>query len=108
MRNQSTTQAAQGTSNWLALDKYSTDQQASFYTAVTGTLTYDIEYTYDNVFDSSITPTAFKLTGATGLTAAKDGSAMPAASQPVAAIRVNITAFTSGSVKLTLMQAGLR
>jgi hypothetical protein len=107
MHNQSTTQSALGTSNWLSLDRYITDQQASFYTVVTGSLVYDIEYTYDTVFDTSVTPVAFKLTGSTALTAAKDGSAMPAANQPIRAIRVNVTAFTSGSVKLVLSQAGL-
>lgn len=108
MRNQQTTQSAAGTSNWLVLDKYSVDQQASFWTKVTGTLTYDVEFTYDNVFDTTVTPTAFKLTPFTAQTAAANGSALPAAANPIAAIRVNVTAYTSGDVILNLLQAGLR
>lgn len=63
------------------------------------TLTFNVEYTYDNVYTVAaptwIAPTAFS-----GKSATTDG----AINQPVRAVRLNVTAFTSGSVTLTVLQ----
>ena len=66
-----------------------------------GTLTYKIQHTFDDIFDASVTPTWFDHANVTGQTANKDGNY----AFPIAAIRLTVTAYTSGSVTLTIMQA---
>ena len=67
---------------------------------VSGTATYSVEYTYDDVFDSTVTPVAFALSTVTAQTASKDG----VINQPVRAVRLNVTAGTSPVVAMTIIQ----
>lgn len=64
-----------------------------------GSLTYKVQHTLDNIYDSSITPTWFDHSSVSG-TADKDGNY----AFPVRAVRLNVTAWTSGSAKLTVLQ----
>lgn len=68
---------------------------------VSGTLTYSVQYTSDDVQDTDVTPVWFDVNGLDGLTANDDGSIQ----FPVKAVRLNVTAFTSGSATLTILQA---
>ena len=68
-------------------------------------ITYSVEYTYDDVFAANFNPTTatwFSLAGITAQTADKDGSFI----SPVTAVRLNITISTSGTVTMTIIQAG--
>lgn len=68
------------------------------------TLTYSVEYTFDDVFAPSYDPATGNWTALTGLTAqtaTKDSNI----AYPVMAIRLNVTAYTSGSVTMTAIQA---
>lgn len=66
---------------------------------VSGTVTFNIEHTYDNVLDSAVTPTWFALAADTGKTANHFREYLA----PIRGIRANITAGT-GSVTLTVLQ----
>lgn len=65
-------------------------------------LTYKVQHTFDDVFNSAITPTWFDNSTVTAQTANKDGNY----TSPVAAIRLTVTAYTSGNVTLTALQTG--
>lgn len=67
-----------------------------------GTLTYKVQHTLDDVFDPTITPTWLDHSALTGKSANADGNY----AFPVKAIRLNVTAYTSGSVTMTLVQSG--
>lgn len=65
-----------------------------------GSLTFKVQYTYDNVLDPLITATWFDHATITGKTASFDGSIL----FPVAAVRLTVTAYTSGNVTMTVLQ----
>ena len=67
------------------------------------TLTWVVETTSDNVFDSSVTPIAITALTATGL---ETGSADEVGNitYPVRAVRLRISAYTSGSATMTVIQ----
>lgn len=102
MRPQVISITGTGTTAWIPLDYKQNPFNIGLGIVVNGTITYDIEHTFDNVLDSSVTPTAFKHSTLVAQTANKDGNY----AFPVQAIRVNNTAGT-GSTTLTILQ-GLR
>lgn len=66
-----------------------------------GNLTYKVQHTFDNVLDPATgTPTWFDHASMTALSANQDGNY----AFPVAAIRLNVTGHTAGSVTMTLWQ----
>jgi len=66
----------------------------------TPNLTCKVEYTLDNIFDSTVTPTAFTHATLTGITSNTIGTI----TSPVRAIRLTVTSWTSGTVTLTALQ----
>lgn len=102
MRPQNFSLTGTGTSAWIPLDYKQSPFNVGFGVVVNGTITYDIEHTFDDVLDSSVTPTAFKHASLTAQTTNKDGNY----AFPIRAIRINNTAGT-GSTTVTLLQ-GLR
>ena len=102
MRPQIFSKSGTGTSAWIPLDYKQSPFNVGFGVVVSGTVTYDIEHTFDDVFDSTVTPTAFKHSSLTSQTTNKDGNYTAS----IRAIRVNNTAGT-GSTTVTLLQ-GLR
>ena len=104
MRPQVITKSSAGTTAWIPLDYKQNPFNVGFGVTIgAGVLTYDVEHTFDDVFDSTVTPTAFKNSTVVAQTTNKDGNY----AFPVRAVRLNITAYTSGSATLTLLQ-GLR
>lgn len=67
---------------------------------ITGTGTYKVQYTMDNVFDSTVTPTWQDHAILTGITTTSSGNF----AFPIRAIRLVGTAYTSGSCILTVLQ----
>jgi len=70
-----------------------------------GSLTYTVQHTFDNVQSPTFDPsTATWYSNATivAQTADKDGNY----AYPVTAVRLLVTAYTSGSVTMTVIQAG--
>lgn len=100
MRPISTTVSSATTSPWIKLDTYKAPFHVGFGCVVTGTATYSIEHTFDNV-DGGGTVTAFSHSTVNAVSTNKDGNY----AFPVAAVRLNVSA-TTGSVTLTLIQAG--
>jgi hypothetical protein len=102
MRPQVISLTGTGTTAWIPLDYKQNPFNVSIAAVVNGTITYDIEHTFDNVFDVAVTPVAFKHASVVAQTTNKDGNY----AFPVRAVRVNNTAGT-GSTTLTILQ-GLR
>lgn len=88
-----------GTSNWIPLDFKQSPFSVGLGCVVGGTITYDIEHTFDDVYDPAVTPVAFKHATLVAQTANKDGNY----AFPVRAVRINNTAGT-GDTTLTILQ----
>lgn len=99
MRPQVFSVTGTGTSAWIPVDYKQAPFNVSFGVVVNGTVTYDIEHTFDDVRVAGVTPTAFKHATVTAQTANKDGNY----SAPVMAVRINNTAGT-GTTTVTLLQ----
>lgn len=70
------------------------------------TLTYSVQHTFDDVFDKNFNPanaTWFTNSGLSAKTTSSDGNY----TLPVTAIRLNVSAFTSGTATMTVIQAGM-
>ena len=93
------TVSSQTTSPWIPLDDNHAAFSATVAVAVSGTLTYTVEFTLDNVQDPAVTPVAFQI-GLVGETA----SNTTFIKSPVKAIRLNVTSFTSGSATIGVRQ----
>jgi hypothetical protein len=104
MRPKKITVTGTGTSAWISVDYKQDPMNIGIgCVIVSGTATYSVEHTFDDVFDSTVSPVAFQNTGITAQTANKDGNYM----FPVRAVRLNVTAGTSPVVSMTILQ-GLR
>jgi hypothetical protein len=104
MRAKKITVTGTGTSAWIPLD----NKQAPFNVGigcviVSGTATYSVEHTFDDVFDTTVTPVAFANSTIAAVTTNKDGNY----AAPVKAIRLNVTAGVAPVVAMTVIQ-GLR
>ena len=97
--------SALGSTAWIPVDYKQNPFNLSIACVVSNTpnLTYQVEYTLDDIFDSAITPTAFVHNTITGKTS--DFSATQ--TQPVRAIRLTTTAYTSGTVTMTALQGAV-
>lgn len=100
------TRTAAGVTPPIPLDHYRQPFNVGIGVSVTGTLTFDVEHTFDDVYAAGFNPataTWYKNTTLTGRTTSTDGNY----AFPVMAVRLNITAFTSGSATITVLQAGM-
>lgn len=88
-----------GQSSWIPLDYKQSPFNVGMGCVVSGTITYDIEHTFDDIYDSSITPTAFTNSTITGKSANFDGNY----AFPIRAMRINNTAGT-GTTTVTILQ----
>ena len=102
MRPQVFSQTGTGTSAWIPLDYKQAPFNVGMGVVISGTVSADIEHTFDDVFNTTITPTAFKNSTLTAVTANKDGNY----AFPIRAVRINNTSGT-GTTTITLLQ-GLR
>ncbi len=95
MRPQTVAVTSATTSPALPMDWRLNPFSVGFGVIVSGTLTYKVQHSFDgtNWFDHS---------SVVNLTASADGNY----AFPVLQIRLNVTAFTSGSATLTLIQGG--
>ena len=88
-----------GTSAWVPVDYRQSVTNIGLGVVINGTITYDIEHTFDDIQDATVTPVAFKNATLTAQTTNKDG----AYNAPIRAIRINNTAGT-GTTTLTIIQ----
>lgn len=104
MRPASITTAGAGLSVWLPLDPYAQDTHVGLYAQLlTGTPTYTVEVTPDDIFDPTVTAVGYPTDIAvlTAATATQSGALL----KPARAARVNQTG--GGTIKLTAVVAGL-
>ena len=101
MKQQIATRTGVGSSNVLAMDLYISPFNVGFGVVVTGTVTYTIQHTFDNV-QTVASPTWFSHPTITGKSDNQDGNY----AFPVAAIKVLVTAG-AGTATATVIQAGI-
>jgi hypothetical protein len=94
--------SSQTTSAAIPVDPRQAAFAIGFGLVITGTGTYKVQHTFDNVQDSTVTPTWFDHPVVTGKTASTDGNY----AFPIRAVRLNCTAFTNGSGTLRILQGG--
>ena len=70
---------------------------------VSGTVTFSIQHTFDDVFNATVTPIWFTHPSLTGLTVNTDGNY----AFPVRALKVLVTSG-SGTATATIIQAGIQ
>lgn len=102
MRPTSVSVTGVGTSSVVVPDYLSSPTNVGVGCVVSGTATYTVEHTFDDVFSSSFNPataTWIANTGLTGKTANADGNY----AFPVRGIRLNIASGT-GTVTMTVVQ----
>ena len=103
MKPMSVSLTGTGTSSPVPVDYTQVGFVVGVATVVTGTVTYSIQHTYDDVLDGSVVPTWFTDTNLLGKTAHVDGSFVSL----IRAVRINIISGT-GSVRMTVLQGNSR
>ena len=104
MRPKKITVTGTGTSAWIPVDYKQDPMNLGIgCVIVSGTATFSVEHTFDDVFDPAVTPVAFTNSGISAATTNKDGNY----SFPIRAVRLNVTAGASPVVAMTIIQ-GLR
>lgn len=99
-----TVSGATGTSSVVALNTLAPVQfNVGLLADVTGTLTYSVEYTFDDVQANGYSPGSGVWNAVTGM-GAQTADTTGSLSFPVTGVRLNVTAWTSGSVTLTVLQ----
>jgi hypothetical protein len=99
-----TVSGATGTSSVVALNTLAPVQfNVGLLADVTGTLTYSVEYTFDDVQANNYSPASGVWNAVTGM-GAQTADTTGSLSFPVTGVRLNVTAWTSGSVTLTVLQ----
>lgn len=98
------TQGEAGTSDWILLNPQTVPWSCTLSAVVpSGTLTYSIEITLDPpAGPTDTTISSYTLANMTDL----NTNNAKAIIGPIAAVRINITSYTSGSVVLTARQGG--
>lgn len=108
MRPIRVTVSSQTTSNPIPMDHYQGPFNVGLGVAVSAgaTLTYSVQHTFDDIwapgFDAS-TAVWYTNSGLGAKSTTLDGNY----AFPVTAIRLNVTAYTSGSATMTVVQAGM-
>lgn len=108
MRPVRVTVGALGVSNPIPLDHYRDPFSVGVGCVLSAgaSLTYTVEHTFDDVFSSTFNPATaawFANASLSSKTTSSDGNY----SYPVTAVRINVTAYTSGDVTMTVIQAGM-
>jgi hypothetical protein len=81
------------------MDRKQNPFNVGFAVVVSGTLTYSVEHTFDDILGGA-TATWFPHSSIAAQTTSKDGNY----AFPVTAIRLNVTAYTSGGATMTVLQ----
>lgn len=100
------TVSALGASEPVQMDVHVATPDTSVGVVVSGTLTYTVQHTFDDIYAADFDPataTWFDNSGLTNQTISNDGNY----AFPVTAVRLNVTAYTTGSAEMTVIQSGL-
>jgi hypothetical protein len=99
MRPQVVTLSAVATSAPLVMDRKQNPVNIGIGVTVTGTATYTVEHTFDDIL-SGVTPVWLPNATLAAATTSQSGNY----AFPITAIRLNVTAWTSGTVTMTVLQ----
>ncbi len=99
MRPQVVTLSSATTSAPLVMDRKQNPFNVGIGVTVTGTATYTVEHTFDDIL-GGVTPVWLPNATLTAATTSQSGNY----AFPVTAIRLNVTAWTSGNVVMTVLQ----
>lgn len=94
---------AAGSSATAPLNIHTSPFNVGIGVVVSGTVNYSIQHTFDDVFDSAVTPVWFTHPTLSALTANADGNY----AFPVRAVKVLVNSG-SGSATATVIQAGIQ
>ena len=86
----------------IPVDREANPFSLGLQVVVSGTNTSKVQFTLDNVFDSTVTPTWIDMAAPFAAISATTGGNFVT---PCTAIRLNMTAFTSGTAQLTVLQS---
>lgn len=100
MRLQSVTVSSVAASAAIPLDRSANPFSVGLVIEVTGTNTSQVQMTLDDIFDPTVTPVWFTHATLTAITATTSGNI----AFNCTAVRLNVTAFTSGSATLKILQ----
>ena len=95
-------QTGTGSSTTVPLDHYQNPFQVGIGVVVSGTVNYTIQHTFDDVFNSAVTPTWFSHPTLSSLAASSDGNY----AFPVRAVKILVNSGT-GTATATIVQAGM-
>lgn len=104
MRPITVSQTGAGSTAVIPIDQYLNPTTIALGVVVDGTVTFTVEYTYDDCFASDFNPATATWFPITGLTAGS-ANADAALTAPPRAVRLTVTAG-AGTATLTLVQAG--
>lgn len=99
MRRITETVSGVGTSPVLPMDFRAQVFNVGFGCEATGTVTFSVQHTFDDIYNLAITPVWFNHAFVVGSTTSVDGNY----AFPISAMRLNITAGT-GSVTINILQ----
>lgn len=102
MRAITITKTGAGSSSVAPLDTYRNPFNVGLGIVVSGTVNYTIQHTFDDIYDSSITPVWFSHPTLLSLTANADGNY----AFPVRAVKILVNSG-AGSATATIIQAGM-
>ena len=91
-----------GSSSVAPLDTYRNPFNIGIGVVVSGTVNYTIQHTFDDVFNSAVTPVWFSHPTLNALAVNADGNY----AFPVSAVKILVNSGT-GTAKATLIQAGM-
>jgi hypothetical protein len=98
MRRITETVTGIGTSPTLPMDFRAQNFNIGFGCEVTGTVTYSVQHTFDDIYNPAVTVVWFNNSTVAGLSANQDGNY----AFPISAMRLNVTAGT-GSVTINIL-----
>ena len=101
MRLKKVTITGVANSAWIPVDREQTPFNIGFGCTIdSGTATYTVQHTFDDVYDPNVTPVAFNNSSVAAKTTNADGNY----AFPVTAIRLSVSAGSSPVVSMAMIQ----
>lgn len=105
MRPKSVTVSSQTASAAIPVDYTQANFNLGISVISTGTNTWSVQMTMDNIFDPAVTPSWVPVPSDSGLEAGSGGiNEVGSVTCPCRAVRLNVSAYTNGSVTMTVVQ----
>lgn len=103
MRPTSVTLSSVANSAWIPVDYTQANFNLGVQVINTGTATWAVQVTSDDIFDPTVTPVAQNAPASSGLEAGTTNE-ISNITVPIRAIRLSVSAWTSGVVTMTVIQ----